>query len=184
MLNSRIIQASLGNVSSTISTTRGCPQGGVLSPLLWTILVDELIWTLNSLGFITICYADDIVIIIIGTDDKIIRERMQLALKITWEWCEKHSLSINPNKTSIIIFTHRHKVDINPLFIKDVEIPFSKETKYLGVILDNKFNWNAHLNYITKKAISNLWTMKQLVCKSFGLRPSMCKYLYNQTNLY
>jgi hypothetical protein len=39
-------------------------QGGVLSPLLWSLVVDVLIWGLNSNGSYTVGYADDIVILI------------------------------------------------------------------------------------------------------------------------
>jgi hypothetical protein len=38
---------------------RGCPQGGVLSPLLWCLVVDELITGLNEGGIYVQGYADD-----------------------------------------------------------------------------------------------------------------------------
>jgi len=53
---------------------KGYPQGGVLSPLLWNIVLDTLIDHLNNNGFYTIASADDIVITIdreIETDKKI-----------------------------------------------------------------------------------------------------------------
>ncbi len=37
MLENKIIVANLGKVS----TTRGCPQGGVLSPLLWCLVIRD-----------------------------------------------------------------------------------------------------------------------------------------------
>lgn len=48
-----LVTAELGSETTTITTTRSCPQGGVLSPLLF--LVDELICKLSSLGYKTIC---------------------------------------------------------------------------------------------------------------------------------
>jgi hypothetical protein len=38
----------------------------VLSPLLWSLVVDDLIWGLNSNGYYTVGYADDIAILING----------------------------------------------------------------------------------------------------------------------
>jgi hypothetical protein len=44
---------------------RGYLQGGVLSPLLWSLVVDELIG-LSGNGYYTLGYADDIAILICG----------------------------------------------------------------------------------------------------------------------
>jgi len=52
--------------SLTAKVVRGCLQGGVLSPLLWNLLVDRLLAVTNDLGFSTFGCADDIVIIVQG----------------------------------------------------------------------------------------------------------------------
>jgi hypothetical protein len=41
-------------------------RGGVMSPLLWNLLVDELLACINDQGFCAMGYADDIVIIVHG----------------------------------------------------------------------------------------------------------------------
>jgi hypothetical protein len=43
MLERRNRSATLSGETRTVSATRGCPQGGVLSPLLWRLVVDDLI---------------------------------------------------------------------------------------------------------------------------------------------
>ena len=62
MLESRLIHTSLMNSSLTAKVIGECPQGGVLSPLLWNLVVDRLLTITNDLGFSTFGYADDIVI--------------------------------------------------------------------------------------------------------------------------
>jgi len=52
--------ATLCRFSRNIGGSRGCPQGGVLSPLLWCLVVDELIARLNGGGVYTQGYVDDI----------------------------------------------------------------------------------------------------------------------------
>uniref|UniRef100_A0A1Y1MHF7 Reverse transcriptase domain-containing protein n=1 Tax=Photinus pyralis TaxID=7054 RepID=A0A1Y1MHF7_PHOPY len=47
MLESRVIISSIGMTEMSSSVTRGCPQGGVLSPLLWCLVLDGLLPTLN-----------------------------------------------------------------------------------------------------------------------------------------
>jgi hypothetical protein len=66
MLDGRLVHTSLMGSSITAKVMRGCPQGGVLSLLLWNLVVDRLLTVTNDLGFSTFGYADDIVIIVQG----------------------------------------------------------------------------------------------------------------------
>lgn len=50
MFNKRVFVLSLGKSTLKVSVTRGCAQGGLLSPLLCTLLVDELIVLPNKDG--------------------------------------------------------------------------------------------------------------------------------------
>ena len=66
MLRDRLVHTSLMSSSITAKVTRGCPQGRVLSPLLWNLVDDRLLTVKNDLGFNTFGYADDTVIIVQG----------------------------------------------------------------------------------------------------------------------
>lgn len=46
-----------------IDTTRGTPQGGVISPLLANIVLNRLDWAFEAAGFFFVRYADDFVIL-------------------------------------------------------------------------------------------------------------------------
>jgi hypothetical protein len=59
-LEGRLATATLGGVSRSVEVARGCPQGGVLSPPLWCLFVDELIARLNGGGIHAQGYADDL----------------------------------------------------------------------------------------------------------------------------
>jgi hypothetical protein len=84
-----------------VSTARGCPQGGVLLPLLWSLVVDELLWELNDSDYYKVRYADDIAILINGKFPQTVSEVLQMALCTVQQWCERTYLSINPNKMVI-----------------------------------------------------------------------------------
>ena len=80
MLKNRNVTARLGDATITVKTTKGCPQGGVLSPLLWSLIVDDLLDSLEALGFEIIGFADNIVIITRGKHGQILSSKMQTAL--------------------------------------------------------------------------------------------------------
>ncbi|KMQ88925.1 lian-aa1 retrotransposon protein [Lasius niger] len=65
MLRRRIV-ASLGSSRVGGLVERGCPQGGVLSPLLWCLVVDRLLEDLNDRGIYAQGYADDLAILVRG----------------------------------------------------------------------------------------------------------------------
>ncbi|MBF2463469.1 hypothetical protein ICI39_14150 [Listeria welshimeri] len=92
MLRYRAVQFTVNSTTRGV-VCKGCPQGGVLSPLLWNIVVDELIRHLNELKLYTVGYADDLAILISGPFESVLCDRMRTAFKAVEEWCIKHELS-------------------------------------------------------------------------------------------
>lgn len=179
MLLNRTAKMTLLDKSIEVAIARGCPQGGVLSPLEWSIVVDCLLTDLNEANFETQGYADDLVVTVIGNCPTTTSSLMQTALEKIERWCKDFKLSINAKKTIIVPFTRRRKLDgLEPPTLFGTTIPFSKEVKYLGVILDQKLTWNSHLNYITQKAKIALGTCKRLAGIHWGLCPKNMFWLY------
>jgi retron-type reverse transcriptase len=81
MLESKSMIATLTGQTLEVSVTKGCPQGGMLSPLLWSLVVDELLGELNEGGYHAIGYADDLAILINGK-----RLQSQRYCKQAWDW--------------------------------------------------------------------------------------------------
>jgi hypothetical protein len=59
-LEGRRATVTFGSLSRSVAVSRGCPQGGVLSPLLWCLVVDELLARLSGGGVYAQGYAYDI----------------------------------------------------------------------------------------------------------------------------
>jgi len=66
MLSDRRITTTLQGERVHFRAARGCPQGGVLSPLLWSLLVDELLAIIRLWEVEVQAYADDLVILLRG----------------------------------------------------------------------------------------------------------------------
>jgi hypothetical protein len=88
---------------------RSCPQGGVLSPLLWCLVVNNLLEDLQREGFHVYGYADDTAVVAGGCFLTTLRDLMEHALKMTYRWCKTEGLVVNPQKTNIMIFTKKCK---------------------------------------------------------------------------
>jgi len=111
--------------------SRGCPQGGVLSPLLWCLIVDDMMARLNWSGVSTLNYADDICLLVVGEIPKHGVRAHAVGLQTIDTWCGQVILSLNPDKTELI-FTRKRKL---PGFFESlffwVTLPCSMSVKYL-----------------------------------------------------
>ena len=63
LLKGRKVTANLQGVTQTITPGRGNPQGGILSPLVWNLVMDSLLKEFQSGPVKAVGYADDIIII-------------------------------------------------------------------------------------------------------------------------
>ena len=59
-LEGQLATATLEGFSRSVVVSKGCPQGGVLSPLLWCLVVNELLARLNEESVYSQGYVDDI----------------------------------------------------------------------------------------------------------------------------
>ena len=101
-----------------VASVRGCQQGGVFSPLLCNLNVEEPLWDLNEAGYYSIRFADDIAIIIRGKFPSTVSEVLQNALKRLENSCSRTKLSVKPNKTTIVPFNRlKNKGPIKKHFV-------------------------------------------------------------------
>jgi hypothetical protein len=91
----------------------------VLSPLLWCLVVDELLARLNQGGVYAQGYADDICLLAIGKFPNSVSGLIQWALDTVEEWCSEHGLTVNPDKTGLVVLQEKGNclVSFNPVFL-------------------------------------------------------------------
>lgn len=110
-------------------------------PLLWILVVNMILKEFELIKIKTVCYADDIVIILKGKHLNIVSDLMNEALKRLKSWCLSCGLNINATKTELVFFTRKTaipKFKVPSMDGKKLEL--SQSAKYLGLILDSKLN--------------------------------------------
>ncbi len=126
------------NTSSTTTLSTGAPQGCVLSPLLFTLLIHDCTSKFSSNHIIK--FADDtsVVGLISNNDETHYREEVaQLA-----EWCGANNLSLNVGKTKEVVMDfRRNSVDHPPLTIDSSTVERVSSTKFLGVHITEDLTW-------------------------------------------
>ena len=92
-LEGRPATEALGDVTRNVAVSRGCPQGGVLSLLLWCLVVNNLLARLNEGNVYTQGYAGDICLLAVGKFPNTVSGLIQWALHTVEEWCSGMSVS-------------------------------------------------------------------------------------------
>ncbi|UYV61486.1 hypothetical protein LAZ67_1005027 [Cordylochernes scorpioides] len=146
--------------------TKGCPQGGPLSPLLRNILLNDLLINFESINADIICYADDVTIICWNKTIEGLKTASEYTLNYVIQWCNRNKLTISTEKTNLLYLHNREKISIkvNNNIIRPV-----KQVKILGMKFSNhkwknKVNFTPHVNDILCKA----GRMKNLLCSLSG----------------
>ena len=128
----------MGNtVSSSSHVTNRVKQGGIISPVLYNVYIDDLSISLNNGGIgghigeetiNHICYADDICLIALSSS------AMQQLLNICHTYSTEQSLLYNGNKSFTTCFKHSTIKFTRPcFFLAGMKILIVALCKYLGV---------------------------------------------------
>jgi Reverse transcriptase (RNA-dependent DNA polymerase) len=80
-LGQRTVTAVIRGENITMKVRKGCPQGDVLSPLLWNMVIDELIRRLNHAGLWSRGFADNI----LNLTNQVKYLGVILDSKLTWD---------------------------------------------------------------------------------------------------
>jgi len=135
----------------------GVPQGGVLSPLLFTLYVNDLPYSIPS-SVSVLQFADDVKLITINSDSNKIISNLTDAISNLNDWCTTWKLTLNPAKSKYCYFTKSNhlKFDGTPIIWQNTYIPEVKIVKDLGVLFDRKLTFEPQTVNLTKSLRSTL----------------------------
>lgn len=180
MLRTRTVTCSSDDVDISRQVTRGCPQGGVLSPLLWNVLVDELLRTIDKHNIFCQFYADDGTLLVRSGTLQRLCSVMQRGLSVVEKWCRRNNMTVNPSKTVMVLFTRKlNTANFVAPQIFGEQLLLSDSVKYLGITLDKKLSWKANVEDRCGKATNALFLCRRAIGKVWGLRPSAVFWIYS-----
>ena len=177
-LNQRTAIVKAGETIIYKNLTKGCPQGSALGPGIWNISYDELL----TLSTPEDCYikgcCDDTKLLIYGENLQTIQSKTNKLLNDIYNWGQKTKLEFNANKTSALLITRKRDKNIN-IEMNGINIELKPYIKYLGVFIDEKLNYNQHINYLKQKMTSKLMKMPLMTRNKWGLTYESLKLIYS-----
>ena len=113
----RTIQVRVGSELSGVRTlANGTPQGSVISPLLFLLMVNDI--TESDNGVKLSMYADDSSVWKSGNDIALLNRHLQHYLNVISRFYSDWGLKISTKKTLSILFTRNTRCDISMVNLK------------------------------------------------------------------
>ncbi|CAK1598320.1 unnamed protein product [Parnassius mnemosyne] len=171
--------------SSWLDLHAGVPQGGILSPLLFSIFINLITQDLQSAYHL---YADDLQLYTQASIDNISTavDIINRDLEYIKNWSDRFGLIVNPSKCQAIIIGSRRMirrlktVALPPIFFNSTEIQLCSTVKDLGLLIDSSLSWKEQATTVSQKVTGTLRSIYRL--KNF--LPSAIKAMLVQSLIF
>jgi len=126
-----------------------------------------------------IAYTDDIAILVEEDSRKEIEDKTRIIMIRVKQWCDNNKLTISTEKTKYIIF--KSKLEKNPTIKYNNEpIKRVKSFKYLGITIDEKLNFEEHIENIKSRIVKVGNKLATIANNKYGLPIRLLKLYNNQ----
>jgi len=163
--------------TSSAVLTRGCPQGSQLGPILWKRSMDAALREQRDDRVKLVAYADDLAVLTAGTNIEVIKNRVYGQIQALMRWAAERGLQFSATKTQVMSL----KGGLKPGFL----FPFGEDLvrsvspiKYLGVMVDYKRNFWAHLEMVAGKSEGMYDRLRSATSANWGVRQRTSEVIY------
>ncbi|XP_050739898.1 uncharacterized protein LOC127009964 [Eriocheir sinensis] len=164
-----------GCTSAIETLENGTPQGGVLSPVLFNLLVEKLAALPTSRYCKVLCYADDVAMVATGPHPV---ASARLLLRRLAEACASLGLVVNREKTKAMLFRQRRSPE--PLLLGGEPLPWVSSYKYLGMTIDSRLSFVPYIASLRARVKSRTNIMRALARTEGGASGRVLRRFYVQ----
>lgn len=176
-LTGRQAQLTVGKSTAMCRLTRGCPQGSQLGPVLWKMSMDKALKIARDDRIKVVAYADDIAVLVAGTNLKVVRNRVRGFLESLIGWAPERGLSFSTSKSQVMSL----KGGLKPGFTLGIggdNVVSVSPIRYLGVLVDYKRNYWEHVRAVANKSENLFSRLRGATSANWGLGQRGAELIY------
>jgi hypothetical protein len=183
-LTDRSFKVKINNLfSDSKSITAGVPQGAILSPILFSIFINDVPKIEKKNVGNSLLFADDLAsFLIFRKVNNKLRNSIKLYLLSIETWLCKWRLTMAPSKCNYIIFSKFNKNNaegsLNPTLFNE-SIPETKSVTFLGIRFDKNLNFRDQLDYLIEVSTKRLNILKILANKNWKISTKILTKIYS-----
>ena len=152
-----------GQVSLWVSVEADVPQGYILGPLLFLIYINDLS---DDLSITAKLFADDTSLFSIVKNINTSASHLNRDLSKISKWAFQWKMRFDPDpskQAQEVIFSHKILNTYHPsIYFNNKSVKQVPSQKHLGLILDNKLNFQEHLQNILNKVNKTIGLLRKL----------------------
>ncbi len=172
-----------GQTSDMREVNAGIPQGSPISPILFLFFNASLIEKCEALGIKigVLGFVDDINILAYGRSTEETCRTLSKAHDACAEWARTHGATFAPEKYELTHFTRKPKrFDMTAsIQIESSVIKPKPDVRVLGVQLDTKLRWGAHLRQIEANHATRMLALSRLGASTWGATFTKARQVYS-----
>ena len=173
-------------LSQKFSCMAGVRQGECLSPILFALYLNDLEQELITKGAVGVdtglhklklklLYADDITIFSESASG------LQNGLNILHDYCQKWKLTVNVDKSKVMVFRKGGRLAQNLVFMyEDINLEIVKTFNYLGIVFTPGGSFSEAQTTLSGQALKAIFAMNRYLNNFVHLKPSHILDLFDK----
>ena len=151
-----------GTLSSPLGLETGVPQGGILSPIVFTLYTADMeLWIKHST---LVNFADDTTTYTTSKEARHIKDSLEEDAKQVLKFMASNGLIANETKTEFLLLNEKQKdtQQLKSLMVGEVSVQRTNETRLLGVVIDEAQDWSDQLNKLISSLNQRLFFIRRI----------------------
>ena len=130
-------------------------------------------------------FADDTNLLVFGQGPEANIQQLKAAWDTCLQWADSRGMAFAPEKSELIHFNKGRKqwkdqLDLAQTGGGTIPVKPAASARFLGVWLDWKLNWKAHLDAVGRKLKTQSYALSRIAAKTWGLGLAKAREIYSK----